>query len=150
MIARCVLRCPYGLLYRTRKTYANQLFTEIFMPVARALVDGSSYSECPPYTRARIVSGPFFLPEIPAPRGVPATCAAGSHLKKRLESATFSARAVSILCLACGYGAMVALAKSTTYAYWFVVNQGHWSGIEPRHHRSAASERSSLQRKCQR
>ena len=44
----------------------------------------------------------LFLPEIPAPRGVPATCAAGDHNPKRPKSATFSARAVSILGLACG------------------------------------------------
>jgi len=61
----------------------------------------------PPYTRARIVSGPFFLPEIPAWRGVPATCAAGGYLPKRPKSATFSARAVSILRLGCGYAQMV-------------------------------------------
>ena len=46
--------------------------------------------------------GPFFLSEIPAPCGVQATCAAGGHQPKRLKSATFSARAVSILRLACG------------------------------------------------
>ena len=51
-----------------------------------------------PYTRARKISGPFFLPEIPSPRGVPATCAAGGLLPKRLKSATFSARAVSAYC----------------------------------------------------
>ena len=44
----------------------------------------------------------LFSPAIPAPRGVPATCAAGGLLPKRLKSATFSARAVSVLRLACG------------------------------------------------
>ncbi len=56
----------------------------------------------PPSTRARIISGPFFLPEISAPRGVPAIGAVGGCQPKRWKSATFSARAVSVLCLACG------------------------------------------------
>ncbi|MEY4755398.1 MAG: hypothetical protein RJA34_296 [Pseudomonadota bacterium] len=84
----------------------------------------------PPYTRARIVSGPFSFGISPREvlRG-----AAGGYLPKRPESATFSARAVSILCLACGYAARVALTKSTTYDRWFVVKEGHRLRDKPRH-----------------
>jgi len=55
-----------------------------------------------PITRAWKISGPFFLPEIPVWRGVPARHAAGASAPERPESATFSARAVSFLRLACG------------------------------------------------
>jgi len=44
-----------------------------------------------------MVSGPFLLLKTPAPRGVPATGAAGGHLPKRSALATFSASAVSFL-----------------------------------------------------
>jgi hypothetical protein len=66
----------------------------------------------PPTTRARRFSGPFFLPEIPAPRGVLARCAAGSRFPERPEFATCLARAVSFLCLACGsrYGPIGSIA----------------------------------------
>src|SRR5690606_22769874 len=47
------------------------------------------FPPAPPYTRARIVSGSFFLPEIPAPHGVPAIGAAGGHQPKRPKSTTF-------------------------------------------------------------
>ena len=47
----------------------------------------------PPYTRARMISGPFFSPAIPAPRGVLPACAAGGDQPKCLKSATFSGRA---------------------------------------------------------
>ena len=47
-------------------------------------------------------AGINMMDEIPAPRGVPAASAAGGLMPERPESATFPARAVSILCLACG------------------------------------------------
>ena len=49
----------------------------------------------PPHTRARMISRPFFLPAIPAPRGVPSNSAAGGYLPKCPESATFLTRAIS-------------------------------------------------------
>lgn len=51
------------------------------------IANSSVVDYAPPYTRARIISVPFFLPEIPAPRGIPATSAAGGDLPKRLKSA---------------------------------------------------------------
>ena len=62
----------------------------------------------PPSTRARMISGPFFSPAIPAPRGVPAIRAAGAGLPGRSTSATSRARAVSFLCLACGWAQRLA------------------------------------------
>lgn len=44
----------------------------------------------------------LFLARNPRARGVRATCAAGGQQPKRPKSGTFSARGVSILCMACG------------------------------------------------
>ena len=62
----------------------------------------------PPSTRARMISGPFFSPAIPAPRGVPAVCAAGAGSPRSPESATSRGRAVSFLCSACGWAQRLA------------------------------------------
>jgi len=50
-----------------------------------------------------MISGPFYLPEIPAWRGVPACHAAGTGAPRRPSSATSRPRAVSFLRSACGY-----------------------------------------------
>ena len=67
-----------------------------------SLRTGVRFPPPPPILKGSDISGPFFLPEIPALRGVPATCAVGGHQPKCPESATFAARAVSVLCLVCG------------------------------------------------
>jgi hypothetical protein len=54
-------------------------------------------------TRTRIISGLFFLPEIPAPRGGLAFRAAGGHLRKHPGFSVSGSKSVSILCLACGW-----------------------------------------------
>ena len=77
-----------------------------------------------PYTRARIFSGPFFLPEIPAPRGVPAISAAGADPPTGPESATFSPKSCLYSPFGLRVGADGGQAKSTTYACRFIVNHG--------------------------
>jgi len=55
----------------------------------------------PPITRVWIVSGSFFLPEIPAPRGVVASGPVGSDRPEGPKPPTCPARAVSFLYLTC-------------------------------------------------
>lgn len=88
----------------------------------------------PPYTRARIVSGPFFLPEIPAWRGVPADGLAEGILplgsKTGVFRALFPPRVVSVSVWLAG-SRSPKQPKSTTYAPWFAVNRARRLSIKP-------------------
>ncbi len=56
----------------------------------------------PPYKKARKISGPFLLPEIPNPRGVAGIEAAGTNLPEGAKTADFWLSPVSFLCFAAG------------------------------------------------
>lgn len=100
---------------------------------------GSVVNHPPPYTRARIISGPFFFPDIPAPRGVPADGLADAILplgsKTGVSWAFFPPRVVSVSVWLAGSRSPKP-PKSTTYAPRFAVNRTRRSSIEPRHHRT--------------
>ncbi len=56
----------------------------------------------PPYKKARKISGPFLLPEIPNPRGVAGIEAAGTNLPEGSKTPDFLLSPVSFLCFAAG------------------------------------------------
>ena len=56
----------------------------------------------PPYKKARKISGPFLLPEIPNPRGVAGMEAAGTDLPQGTKMPDSSLSPVSFLCFAAG------------------------------------------------
>ena len=76
-----------------------------------------------------MISGPFFLPEIPAPRGVLARSAAGAGGAKALGIGHFRGRSRLHSPLGLQVGAAPALAKSNPYTRRFIVNHGQ----PPRH-----------------
>ena len=84
---------------------------------------------------ARIVSGPFLLPEIPAPRGVPADGLADAVALLGLEIGVFpaiSAPEPSLVSVLLAGRRNLNPPKSSTYAPRFAVNRARRSGIEPR------------------
>ena len=90
----------------------------------------------PPYTRARIVSGPFFLLEIPAPRGVPANGLADAVAPLGLQIGVFpaiSAPESSLVSVWLAGRRSLGQPKSSTYAPRFAINRARRSSIEPRH-----------------
>ena len=91
-----------GITIGTGEQIGEQVAKHHYKFLCKSVTCSIHSVDASPSTRARIISGPFFLPEIPAPRGVPAIGAAGGCQPKRWKSAIFSARAVSVLRLACG------------------------------------------------
>ena len=68
----------------------------------QGLRTGVQISPVPPYKKARKISGPFLLPEIPNPRGVAGIEAAGTNLPEGIKTPDFWLSPVSFLCFAAG------------------------------------------------
>lgn len=91
-----------GVLISTTRIISS-LFRSITLHcyLAQKLVT-ETVNRPPPYKKARKISGPFLLPEIPNPRGVAGIEAAGTNLPERAKTTDFWLSPVSFLCFAAG------------------------------------------------